>query len=238
VERFGDSKLGVGVCWHLRPTSRHGQTAPGDFGSRYVKTSSQDYFASGVAKGVAVSSEKSAKTSSKTRLQLRTVSVNTCVHLLRTRCCLWRLPARESSSSKTTVRVTETMVALGGLEPPTATVTSPERCAWTSPVLNSRERSSRCYVIYARPHWEWPVHDLARATLRARWVISFLEGLMAEIKRGRWTAQIEGDFVVFLIGALRLLPSHPLTRRSRWPPRHEPHARLPVATSGQRIIGL
>jgi hypothetical protein len=24
---------------------------------------------------------------------------------------------------------------------------------------------------------------------------------MAEIKRGRWTAQIEGSFVVFLIGA-------------------------------------
>src|SRR5438093_13225743 len=27
------------------------------------------------------------------------------------------------------------------------------------------------------------------------------EGQMAEINRGRWTAQIEGDFVVFLIGA-------------------------------------
>lgn len=32
---------------------------------------------------------------------------------------------------------------------------------------------------------------------------------MAEIKQGRWTAQIEGDFVVFLIGA-RIQPRHPL----------------------------
>jgi hypothetical protein len=32
---------------------------------------------------------------------------------------------------------------------------------------------------------------------------------MAEIKQGRWTAQIEGDFVVFLIGA-RLQATHPL----------------------------
>ena len=32
---------------------------------------------------------------------------------------------------------------------------------------------------------------------------------MAEINQGRWTAQVEGDFVVFLIGA-RLQASHPL----------------------------
>src|SRR5689334_6142941 len=32
---------------------------------------------------------------------------------------------------------------------------------------------------------------------------------MAEIKQGRWTSKIEGDFVVFLIGA-RLQASHPL----------------------------
>ncbi len=32
---------------------------------------------------------------------------------------------------------------------------------------------------------------------------------MAEINQGRWTAQIEGDFVVFLIGA-RVQPRHPL----------------------------
>ena len=32
---------------------------------------------------------------------------------------------------------------------------------------------------------------------------------MAEINQGRWTAQIEGDFVVFLIGA-RVQASHPL----------------------------
>ena len=32
---------------------------------------------------------------------------------------------------------------------------------------------------------------------------------MAEINQGRWTAQIEGDFVVFLIGA-RLQARHPL----------------------------
>ena len=32
---------------------------------------------------------------------------------------------------------------------------------------------------------------------------------MAEIKRGRWTAQIEGDFVVFLIGA-RIQAAHPV----------------------------
>lgn len=32
---------------------------------------------------------------------------------------------------------------------------------------------------------------------------------MAEIRQGRWTAQIEGDFVVFLIGA-RLDKRHPL----------------------------
>jgi hypothetical protein len=31
---------------------------------------------------------------------------------------------------------------------------------------------------------------------------------MAEINQGRWTAQVEGDFVVFLIGA-RLQASHP-----------------------------
>ena len=32
---------------------------------------------------------------------------------------------------------------------------------------------------------------------------------MAEINQGRWTAQIEGDFVVFLIGA-RIQARHPL----------------------------
>ena len=32
---------------------------------------------------------------------------------------------------------------------------------------------------------------------------------MAAINQGRWTAQIEGDFVVFLIGA-RIQPRHPL----------------------------
>jgi hypothetical protein len=33
--------------------------------------------------------------------------------------------------------------------------------------------------------------------------------LMAEVRQGRWTARIEGDFVVFLIGA-RLSPRHPV----------------------------
>ena len=32
---------------------------------------------------------------------------------------------------------------------------------------------------------------------------------MAEINQGRWTAQVEGDFVVFVIGA-RIQASHPL----------------------------
>jgi hypothetical protein len=52
--------------------------ALGDFGSRYGKTRPVNYF----ARGVAVNSAKPAKTSSKTRLQLRTVSVNTYVFLL------------------------------------------------------------------------------------------------------------------------------------------------------------
>ena len=33
---------------------------------------------------------------------------------------------------------------------------------------------------------------------------------MAEVRQGRWTPKIQGDFVVFLIGA-RLQASHPLT---------------------------
>jgi hypothetical protein len=32
---------------------------------------------------------------------------------------------------------------------------------------------------------------------------------MAEMNQGRWTAQVEGDFVVFVIGA-RIQASHPL----------------------------
>ncbi len=56
-------------------------TAFGDFGSRYGKTKPANYFARGVAEGVAVNSPRPAKTSSKTRLQLRTVSVNTYVCL-------------------------------------------------------------------------------------------------------------------------------------------------------------
>ena len=32
---------------------------------------------------------------------------------------------------------------------------------------------------------------------------------MGDVRQGRWTAEIEGDFVVFLIGA-RLQPTHPL----------------------------
>ena len=39
-----------------------------------------------------------------------------------------------------------------------------------------RNAPGQCYVVHARPHLEWQVHDLARATLRARRVISFLEG--------------------------------------------------------------
>ena len=39
---------------------------------------------------------------------------------------------------------------------------------------------------------------------------------MAEIKTGRWTAAIEGDFVVFLIGA-RIDKRHPLRSRNMAP---------------------
>ncbi len=53
--------------------------ALGGFGSRYGKTRPDDYFAKGFAMGVAVNSAKPSNTSSKTRLQVRTVSVNTCV---------------------------------------------------------------------------------------------------------------------------------------------------------------
>jgi hypothetical protein len=56
--------------------------AASDFGSRYGKARPDKYFARGVAKGVAVNSAKPAKASSKLRLQLRTLSVNTCVRVL------------------------------------------------------------------------------------------------------------------------------------------------------------
>jgi hypothetical protein len=46
---------------------------------------------------------------------------------------------------------------------------------------------------------------------------------MAEIKQGRWTAKVEGDFVVFLIGA-RLSAKHPVRSfqdlGGRWGMRH------------------
>jgi hypothetical protein len=36
---------------------------------------------------------------------------------------------------------------------------------------------------------------------------------MAEIRQGRWTARIEGDFVVFLIGTPHLAPWRAYSKR-------------------------
>lgn len=58
----------------------------GAFGSRYVKKHPDHHF----AKGVAVDFGKTAKTSSKTPLQFRTVSVNTCACSLTSRWCSGR----------------------------------------------------------------------------------------------------------------------------------------------------
>ena len=51
--------------------------------------------------GVAVKSAKQAKTSSKTHLQLRTVSANTCVCLLPQWALKWRVPLTFRDSHKT-----------------------------------------------------------------------------------------------------------------------------------------
>jgi hypothetical protein len=64
----------------------------GDFGSRYGKTTADDNFAKGVAKGVAVDYPKSAKTSSTMAFTFRTVLLNTCMCRQPTLSAKWRLP--------------------------------------------------------------------------------------------------------------------------------------------------
>ena len=58
---------------------------------------------------------------------------------------------------------------------------------------------------------------------------------MADIKQGRWTAEIEGDFVVFLIGARHQLEvaRAPVAQRPRRPPGHEAHAEVPHRAPGE-----
>ena len=61
---------------------------------------------------------------------------------------------------------------------------------------------------------------------------------MADIRQGRWTAEIEGDFVVFIIGARSTQAHAALAHRPRRPAGHEPHAQVPQRPPGEGPAGL
>ena len=61
---------------------------------------------------------------------------------------------------------------------------------------------------------------------------------VAKINQGRWTAEIEGNFVVFLIGARFEKLRGGGARGSRRSPRHEAHARLPRGPPRQGLAGV
>ena len=77
-----------------------------------------------------------------------------------------------------------------------------------------------------------PEHALARPRIGA--ASDSYSAAMADIKNGRWTAEIEGDFVVFIIGArLNSSSARAVAHRPRRPPRHEPHAQVPHRAPGE-----
>ena len=61
-----------------------------------------------------------------------------------------------------------------------------------------------------------------------------------DVRQGRWTAEIDGDFVVFIIGARLNSKLHAFKAfiGPRRPPRHDPHAQVPDATPGEGTARL
>ena len=66
------------------------------------------------------------------------------------------------------------------------------------------------------------------------------EAVVTDVRQGRWTAEIDGDFVVFIIGARAQLETRcpQGVHGPRRPPRHEPHAQVPDATPGEGTARL
>ena len=97
--------------------------------------------------------------------------------------------------------------------------------------LSRRRRRRRCRVVQAARTFA-PDHradDLRASRRRA----------VADIREGRWTAEIEGDFVVFIIGArLNSKWQRSGVDRPRRPAGHEPHAQVPQRPTGEGPAGL